>query len=201
MKGSAIVTGLGIVAGAVGLALSSPAAAASKDGKFAVEGPGQASCERILHAKEADPNEFARYLGFMEGYISAANRYEPNTFDLTPWHSSQALSLILTKHCESHPKAVLGVVMQEFVVAMMPVRLASYSPREEIAEGSNRAEVYEAIIKRSQEVLAKKGLYTGAADGQYSPAMGDALRAFQKTAHLDATGIPDTATLWVLLNP
>jgi hypothetical protein len=201
MKVSAIGAGFAIVFGVTALSLSSSAPAASIDGKFAVEGPGQAACSRILHAKDADANEFARYLGFMEGYISAANRYEPNTFDLTPWHSSQALSLILTKHCESHPKAVLGVVMQELVVAMMPVRLASYSPREQIADGSNHAEVYQAIIKRSQEMLAKKGLYTGAADGQYSPAMGEALRAFQKTAHLDATGIPDTATLWVLLNP
>ena len=201
MKVSAIVAGFAIVVGGAGLALSSPASAASKDGKFAVEGPGQASCERILHAKEVDANEFARYLGFMEGYISAANRYEPNTFDLTPWHTSQALTLILTKHCETHPKAVLGVVMQEFVVAMMPVRLASYSPREKIADGANHAEVYEAIIKRSQEMLAKRGLYTGPADGQYSPAMGDAIRTFQETAHLDATGVPDTATLWVLLNP
>jgi peptidoglycan hydrolase-like protein with peptidoglycan-binding domain len=91
--------------------------------------------------------------------------------------------------------------MQELVVAMMPVRLASYSPREQIGDGNNHAEVYQAIIKRSQEMLAKRGLYTGPADGQYSPAMGDAIRTFQQTAHLDATGIPDTATLWVLLNP
>jgi hypothetical protein len=201
MKISSIVAGFAAVIGVTGLALSSSASAASKDGKFAVEGPGQAACSRILHAKDADANEFARYLGFMEGYISAANRYEPNTFDLTPWHSSQALSLILTKHCESHPKDILGVVMQELVVAMMPVRLASYSPREQIGDGNNHAEVYQAIIKRSQEMLAKRGLYTGPADGQYSPAMGDAIRTFQQTAHLDATGIPDTATLWVLLNP
>lgn len=201
MRLSAVLAGLAIATGIPGLTLSSSALAASKDGKFAVEGPGQAACSRILHAKNTDANEFARYVGFMEGYISAANRYEPNTFDLTPWHSSQALSLILMKHCETHPKDVLGLVMQELVVAMMPVRLASYSPRERIAEGSNHAEVYQAILKRSQEVLAKKGLYTGVADGRYTPAMGDALRAFQRTAHLDATGIPDTATLWVLLNP
>jgi hypothetical protein len=185
----------------VSLGFSTDAIAASQDGKFAVEGPGQASCSRILHAKDANPNEFTRYIGFMEGYISAANRYEPNTFDLTPWHSSQALSLILTKHCESHPKDILGVVMQELVVAMMPIRLATYSPREAIGDAKAHAEVYEAIIKRSQEVLTRKGLYAGPADGRYSPATGDAIKAFQKTAHLDATGIPDTATLWILLNP
>ena len=57
------------------------------------------------------------------------------------------------------------------------------------------------LVKRSQEALARKGLYHGLADGKFSPAMGDALREFQKTARLDPTGIPDTATLWVLLNP
>jgi hypothetical protein len=190
-----------LLAGVCGLLASSPAAAESKDGKFAVEGPGQASCARILRAKDTNALEYARYLGFMEGYISAANRYEPNTFDLTPWHTSQALTLILTTHCKSHPKDILGVVMQEFVGAMMPLRLASYSAREKIGDDRNHTEVYEAIVKRSQEALARKGLYHGLADGKFSPAMGDALREFQKTARLDPTGIPDTATLWVLLNP
>jgi len=31
--------------------------------------------------------------------------------------------------------------------------------------------------------------------------MRDALIEFQKTAQLDLTGVPDTATLWTLLNP
>lgn len=177
------------------------AAAATQDGRFAVEGPGQAMCSRILQAKDRNTEEYARYIGFIEGYLSAANRYEPNTFDLTPWHTSQALSLIMVKHCESHPNDLLGVVVQQLVVAMMPLRLASYSSMERIEDGPNRAEVYEQIVKRSQEALARRGLYAGPADGRFSPAMRDALIEFQKTAQLDPTGVPDTATLWTLLNP
>src|SRR5690606_38666801 len=111
------------------------AAAATQDGRFAVEGPGQAMCSRILQAKDRNTEEYARYIGFVEGYLSAANRYEPNTFDLTPWHTSQALSLIMVKHCESHPNDLLGVVVQQLVVAMMPLRLASYSSMERIEAG------------------------------------------------------------------
>lgn len=190
-----------LLCGIAGLISWSGVAAATQDGRFAVEGPGQAACSRILNAKDGNAEEFARYIGFVEGYLSAANRYEPNTFDLTPWHSSQALSLILTKHCESHPGESLGVVVQQLVVAMMPLRLAAYSAVEQIDDGQNRTEVYEQILKRSQDALARRGLYSGPADGRFSPQMREALLQFQKTAQLDPTGIPDTATLWTLLNP
>lgn len=183
------------------LGAAAPAAAATQDGKFAVEGPGQAACSRVLQARETKPQEFDRYIGFVEGYLSAANRYEPNTFDLTPWHSPQALSLILTTHCEKNPSDLLGVVVQQLVAAMLPLRLATYSTVERIEAGGNRAEVYEAVLKRAQDALVRRGLYSGPADGHFSSGMQQALLRFQESENLDPTGVPDVATLWTLLNP
>jgi hypothetical protein len=44
-------------------------------------------------------------------------------------------------------------------------------------------------------------LYRGKLDGADSPEFRTALTHFQQLARLDPNGLPDTATLWVLLNP
>jgi hypothetical protein len=182
-------------------AIAGTANAATRDGKFAVELPGQAKCSRVLQAKDSNPAEYERFIGFVEGYLSAANRYEPNTFDLTPWHTTQALSLILAKHCATHPQELLGLTVQQLVIAMMPLRLATYSKLELVGDKEHHAEVYQAILKRAEEELKRRAFYNGPTDGTYTEDTKQALVAFQKSSGLDETGVPDTATLWVLLNP
>jgi len=56
-------------------------------------------------------------------------------------------------------------------------------------------------LERAQAALRARGLYRGEEDGVYSPQMRDALRAYQRSANLYETGVPDPATLWTLLNP
>lgn len=189
------------MAALIAVAGSGAAVAATPDGKFAVELPGQAKCSRVLKAKASDPAEYERFIGFVEGYLTAANRYEPNTFDLTPWHTTQALSLILATHCETNPDEVLGMIVQQLVIAMMPQRLATYSKLEQVGDAQQHTEVYQAILKRAEEELRRRAPYSGPTDGTYTADTKQALAAFQKSKGLDETGLPDTATLWVLLNP
>ena len=83
----------------------------------------------------------------------------------------------------------------------MPHRLAKESQLVEVREGDKSAVVYERIIWRAQDQLARHGLYQGKPDGQDSPQFREALTQFQRLARLDESGVPDVATLWVLLNP
>ena len=92
-------------------------------------------------------------------------------------------------------------MVQRLVTAMKPFRVAQPSTLMEVGDGTNSAYVYETIVKRAQAALKLKGLYRGAEDGEYSPAMRDALLAFQSDANLTRTGVPDPATLWTLLSP
>ncbi len=177
------------------------AGAETGDHQFAVEDAGRANCADYLKARESSPQRSARYIGFIEGYLTAANRYEPNTFDLTPWHTPEAFALILDQHCKRATDEGLAMVAQRLVVAMMPYRLASKSQLVEVREGDQRAVVYERIIWRAQNQLARHGLYRGEPDGKDSPQFREALTQFQKIAELDQSGVPDVATLWVLLNP
>lgn len=184
------------------LAISPPASAENGSGQFAVEGSGRLACSAFLAARADKASaEYQRLIGFVEGYLSAANRYEPNTFDLSPWHNAAAFDLILDKHCSENPDDIIVSVVQKMVGAFRPVRVAEFSPLIEVGAGENRAFVYQTILKRAQAALGARGLYHGAEDGAFSSQMRDALLAFQRNAKLFETGVPDPATLWTLLNP
>jgi len=190
---------------AAGLLASAPlAAAAAQEAprQFAVEGAGMLTCARFVAARaDTTSAEYQRMIGFIEGYLSAANLYEPDTFDLTPWHNAAALDMIVEHHCAQHPEDRLVGVTQRMVGGLRPFRVARFSQLLEVGDGQHRTFVYETILRRAQAALALRGLYSGPEDGTYTPALRDAFRAFQRSAGLDATGVPDPATLWKLLNP
>lgn len=183
-------------------ALLAPASAEEGTRQFAVEGAGMFTCARFLEARSDTASaEYQRLVGFVEGYLSAANLYEPDTFDLTPWHNSAALGMIVAHHCAQYPQDRLVGVTQRMVVGLRPFRIARFSPLLEVGDGQHRALVYETILRRAQAALKLRGLYAGAEDGTYSPPLRKAFRDFQRSAGLDETGVPDPATLWKLLNP
>lgn len=170
--------------------------------RFAVKGAGRLECAAYMDArKNKGSAEYQRLMGFIEGYITAANRYEPDTFDLSPWHNAAAFDIITSNYCKDHPTATLISVVQQMVTGFRTIRVAKFSPMLEVGAGKNRAFVYQAVLRRSQQALKVRGLYTGVEDGQYTKPLGDAFASFQKSKGLTATGVPDPATLWMLLNP
>lgn len=179
-----------------------PVGAQDNQRQFAVEGAGMLTCARFTEARAdtASP-EYQRMIGFIEGYLTAANLYEPDTFDLTPWHNAAALDMIVGNHCAQFPDDRLVGVTQRMVGGLRPFRVARFSPLLEVGDGENRAFVYETILRRAQAALRLRGLYTGPEDGTFPPALREAFRAFQRSVGLNETGVPDPATLWKLLNP
>src|SRR3546814_21201959 len=108
-----------IVQGGVTLAIcvgllgwASAARAGTQSGVFAVEEAGRALCPVFVKARAEKSEAYARYVGFIEGYLTAANRYEPNTFELTPWHNANAFALILSKHCQKEENAKDDLAME-----------------------------------------------------------------------------------------
>ena len=179
-----------------------PAKAQDVSRQFAVEGAGMLTCARFTAARAdtASP-EYQRMIGFIEGYLTAANLYEPDTFDLTPWHNAAALDMIVGNHCAQHPEERLVGVTQRMVGGLRPFRLARFSPLLEVGDGEIRAPVYEPLLRRAQAPLRTRGLYAGPEDGTVPPALRQAFRDFQRSVGLTETGVPDPATLWKLLNP
>jgi hypothetical protein len=193
-------TGIAVLA-AVAISIPAPAAAGTQAGQFAVEDAGRLNCSAYSKARAANGPDQQRMVGFIEGYLTAANRYEPDTFDLTPWHNHFALALILDQHCKKNPSDTLVNATQKLVLTMKPQRLSNFSKLLEIKDGKERTIIYQSVLERAQAELTRKKLYKGAADGRYSPELKVALQTFQRTAKLPPSGMPDPATLWALLNP
>jgi hypothetical protein len=133
-----------------------PVGAQDNQRQFAVEGAGMLTCARFTDARAdtASP-EYQRMIGFIEGYLTAANLYEPDTFDLTPWHNAAALDMIVGNHCEQFPDDRLVGVTQRMVGGLRPFRVARFSPLLEVGDGENRAFVYEKILRRAQAAEAR----------------------------------------------
>lgn len=198
-----VIRGMAIV-GIAAMATGSPMVNAQQAPvhQFAVEGAGRVSCKQFTALyKDQKSTDYQHVMGFVEGYLTAANRYEPNTFDLTPWHNAVALGLILEKHCGAHPDETLVSTLQRMVTSFRPIRVASFSKLVEVGDDKKRTIVYDAVLKRSQAALRNKGLYQGPEDGIYTPTLREAFKKFQQQKSLPASGLPDPATLWTLLNP
>lgn len=170
--------------------------------QFAVEGAGRLSCSDFLRARsDKTSGEYQRIIGFTEGYLTGANRYEQGTFDLTPWHNAAAFDLILESHCSQNADDTLASVVQRMVTGFRPIRVAQFSQLLEVGDGQNRTYVYEAILRRAQAALQVRGLYSGPEDGRFTAELRKAFLDFQGKSDLSPTGVPDPATLWMLLNP
>jgi hypothetical protein len=196
--------GLKVLAAAAFLSVAINPAAGSANtaqGIFAVEESGRMPCPAFIAARAAKNASYERALGFIEGYLSAANRYEPNTFDLAPWQNAAAFGMILEAHCKKQGSDTLGMATQRLVGALQPLRLAEPSKLIEVGDGQRKVILYEMILKRAQSALARKGLYRGTATGLFDQPTKLAFASFQKSVSLDQTGLPDPATLWMLLNP
>lgn len=188
--------------GALTTVLAAPVSAQDGTNQFAVETFGRVNCTEFMSVRKNRASvEYARIMGFVSGYLTAANRYEPDTFDLSPWHNSVAFDLIIEKHCAEHGTDTLVGTLQRMVSSFRPIRVAKYSDLVRVGDGQGSAILYQTILQRAQTYLKAGGLFAGEPDGRDSPQFREAIRAFQQGKGLTATGIPDPATLWTLLNP
>ena len=184
------------------LLLVLPAAAVSaadSQDNFALKGAGFLPCQVFVTEREKKSNIYYMIGGWLEGFISAHNKYVDDTYDITSFESLELLLWVIDNHCKSHPEDRLYSVVNSILIQLSPDRLQKRSPKVEIKSGQRTTVLYEETIRRVQARLAALGLYKGAADGHYSEATKSALMAFQSDKNLEMTGFPDQTTLWRLL--
>jgi len=174
--------------------------AADESGNFVYKGAGINSCADFVSARKQGGNTYFMYGGWIEGFISGANLYEENTFDLLPWQSTDLLAASLAKYCGSHPNEPFHRAVTRMMQSLYPQRLQSSSPIVVVKSDENRVAAYKAVIVRMQERLTEKGHYTGESHGVFDQATRDAVLAFQAAHGIQATGLPDMVTLVHLMS-
>ena len=184
----------------VGMLLHATAAvAADSDDRFAMKGAGFLPCQ--LYASERDKKSDVYYMigGWIEGYISAYNRFNDDTYDIMSFESLELLLSVIENHCQSNPNDRLHSVLNSIILKIVPDRLQEESSRVEISEGDRKTHLYRETIRRVQAELAQRGLFKDSIDGRFTDATRSALIAFQSDIDFETTGFPDQTTLWRLL--
>jgi len=178
---------------------TAPALAASAKGEFGVKGLGADSCAAFVEASRQKAPSVGEFGGWVEGYITAVNRYRPDTFDIAPWQSTGLLLGLIHAHCQQNPDHRLFDVVHQLQVLLAEDRLTARSEITEASNGKDRVRIYAEVLKRAQQALIDRGLLQGTADGVFGPKTRTAFEALQKKVGLPVTGLPDQETLFELL--
>jgi len=177
---------------------ASVAPAADSNGDFAIRGVGRFSCTELLDALEKK-DERLRYFGtWLDGYLSATNQLSPNTFDATPWQTTELMLALLGRACAQRPDVNFMAVVGRLASEMRPLRLTEKSDVIRLS-GFETAQVhYRAVIERVRARLLQLGYSfenTLLADDAAFRELRKQVRDFQQNNKLPPTGNLDQHTL------
>lgn len=169
---------------------------ADLNGNFSVKGAGRKSCSDFLEAKDSANSDYLLYGGWVEGYISSYNQFQPKNYDITPWQSTELLLIFLAEHCKTNPEARILSVVNGLIKAFFPIRLQEESKLVKVTLGKHDTYYYGEIIKRVKERLKAAQIYHGDTNSDsFGAEEVAAIVKFQENAGLTATGILDQNTL------
>lgn len=177
-----------------GLAAGS-ATAADARGQFAIKGVGQAACIDVVRAASGQPAELAPFLHWVAGYVSAANLYEPRTYDLLSWQTDGIILQSLVTYCRANPRTPLAVAAGAMVTSLRQTRVFTQGRFQWLDVAGQRIRFYDETVIRMKQVLRTSAGYTGAMDARWTADVTEALRRYQQLRRLPVTGVPDEATL------
>ena len=167
--------------------------AADRSGRFAIRGLGSQDCAAFL-ASTDKPDDYARFGSWLLGYVSARNRAELQTYDFIPTERGVDFPNIVAVVCRTRPQANLAAAAESALVAIAPLKQTSSSPLVEIRTPDGNVMIHQEALRKLQQALIDRRLYRGAADGRSNPPFIDALKDFQRSEKLPATGLPNIDT-------
>jgi len=107
------------VAGALLLGLTAPALAVDGDGMFYVRGAGSYTCARWLNA---GPDERINAEHWWAGYLTAVNRFTPDTYDELGNTSVETMNENLTRICQQDPSQLFAIAAHRAIEELHPTR-------------------------------------------------------------------------------
>ena len=178
---------------------STIASAADRDGNYAIRGPGAEQCSALVELAEQDDADLSRLSGWVDGYLSARNRLDDDTFDVSPVVESSPVMALVLRVCADNMEATIEAAVDGVVDFLDPARQQAQSEQREIEHEEARAVIREETMRQLQGELAERGLYDGGVDGVYGPGTRQGIIGFQQEAGLAQTGVPDPETILRLL--
>ena len=162
----------------------------------AVDGLGTRTCAAVLEARDTDKNLYFALASWVNGYVTAANGYEADTFDLTPWQTPEFTMAQIANSCAANKDAKLAQVVVAYVRYLKASRLQKPSPLVSVGNDKIKTFVYQDVLRQLKARLDAAGLDTGDKPAtEYGTAFQNAVVSYQSQNGLRVTGLPDIATL------
>ena len=175
-----------------------PANAASGSGEYAIKGVGLVTCKLYSQERKKLSNRYFQFVGWIIGYLSGHNRYAKDVDDIAPWQTSDLMATLIVNYSRANPNARLVAASNRLIEALHPNRLRNGSKRIQAKTGGKTVVIYDAIMRRAQQMMAERGFCTGSTDGKFGPATRKAIEKFQKDKKIKVTGLPDQRTLLMI---
>jgi len=170
--------------------------AADDEGRFAGHGWAAGQCGELVGAVESEDSvDRPLFVGWVGGYLTAANVYQADTFDIAPLSPPEVVANIILQQCQRNEDAAVVEVMVAVAEELSKQRLASGRPILELSHEGRTVRVHQEIFRRTQAALRELGFYDGGIDGAYGPQSRRALTRFQEARGIEVTGLPDQRTL------
>ena len=197
MAASRVLRRLGIAAATLAFT-AQPALAGDKEGRFAAKGPGLMPCSMFLQQLQGQQQEGAAVaLIWLTGYLSAANAFLDDTYDLVTWQNDGILANILAARCSQNPDRPIAAAANEVVQALGGSRLRTAEQPKTVKVGEQQALLYPSTVRQLQQALKDSG-QSLTVDGDFGPGTSNALKAYQKAKGLPQSGFPDALTMIAL---
>ncbi|WP_426359962.1 peptidoglycan-binding domain-containing protein [Pseudocolwellia sp. HL-MZ19] len=177
------------------ISLSFQTIAADKDGKFAVKGAGKQTCASFTEAITNKTTNYYLFGGWVEGFVSSYNRFQPENFDITPWQTTELILALLQTHCASNPEVKFLSATNALIKTLFPIRLSENSNFVKIQVGKSQTYYYQEIINRAKKRLKVLGFIKGDISSAFSQEDAIAVENYQKAIGHIATGVLDQKTL------
>jgi hypothetical protein len=178
------------------------AQAAAAKGEFGVKGIGASDCATAVREYNAGTPNAMMYGGWLYGYLTAVNQATPETFDLASWQDLNTLTNFVIDYCRKNPRTSFAQAVFNMATALKPMRLTTASQPVRFVHNNKPFILYGEVIGRIGQVLKAKGFYKGALAARpvFDAEMAGALKRFQASNRLPATGEPDQFTLFRLFS-
>ena len=113
--------------------LSISATASDANGKFHVHGGGTKYCtvftqtlDKMVQLNEGDISSdmlvFSELFGWLQGFLSAANKFTEETYDITGGVSREEIVRWVVNYCLEHPNEYFGNAVEKFIIESYPGR-------------------------------------------------------------------------------
>ncbi|QOL25127.1 peptidoglycan-binding protein [Thalassotalea sp. LPB0316] len=181
------------------IAFSSATWSADNNGQFAVDGAGAQQCSIYTNAWEQNTRDLYVFIGWLDGYISSQNQSTENTFDLTPWQTSETMASLVYKACKNAPDDSFLVATIKVLRFIAPTKQLAQTALIKVDVGEQSVYLYQQTIDEIHLKLQALDYLKPGTPSSFGSHSEQALKQFQDKNDLAATGFPDQKTLLMLL--